>query len=58
MTSFTSSNYLDIHLNKLISQEEFKNIIYCGSLLDNIHDFKENIDLSRELLRIRGQFFN
>lgn len=44
MTSFTSSNYLDIHLNKLISQEEFKNIIYCGSLLDNIHDFKENID--------------
>ena len=44
MTSFSSSNYLDIHLNKLISHEEFKNIIYCGSLLDNIHDFKENID--------------
>ena len=47
MTSFTSSNYLDIHLNKLISQEEFKNIIYCGSLLDNIHDFKENIDFEK-----------
>lgn len=50
MTSFTSSSkYLDIHLkdnkgNISISHEEYKDILYCAALLDNIHDFKENID--------------
>src|SRR5210317_393697 len=47
MASFTSSSkYLDIHLkdNMSISHEEYKDILYCAALLDNIHDFKENID--------------
>ena len=49
MTSF-ASNYLDIHLNsyenKKLSHDEYKNIMYCASLLDNIHDFKENISFA------------
>lgn len=50
MTSYaSSSDYLDIHLKNnegkiSISHEEYKDILYCAALLDNIHDFKENID--------------
>ena len=49
MTSF-ASNYLNIHLNsdenKKLPHDEYKNIMYCASLLDNIHDFKENISFA------------